>query len=79
MHNVVKKSITNALERYVEKGREAGFSDEELKRVCQETWQDSIEAMNRAARKNQCPARLIDLLRHRHEQMVERHNSNVNK
>ena len=50
MHDAVRRSITNALQCYVAEGRKHGFTDEELREVCEATWHDSIQAINRAAR-----------------------------
>ena len=72
MNDVVRKSITRTLQYYVTKAREHGYTDEELKRVVEETQNDIRRAMKEHARNGGRPVTLTSLLQVRHRQMVER-------
>lgn len=78
MNDIVRKSSVRTLQYYVAKGREHGFTDEELRRVVEETWNDSRRAMMYHAKYGGRPASLKSLLQVRHNQMLERRGQSHN-
>lgn len=76
MNNIVRKNIIHTLRHYVTKAREHGFTDEELRRVVEETQSDVRRAMKEHAKNDGRPVTLTSLLQIRHHQMVERREQN---
>lgn len=79
MNDIVRKNIIHTLQYYVTKAREHGYTDEELRRVVEETQSDVRRAMKKHAKKGGRPVTLISLLEVRHRQMVERRNQSNNQ
>lgn len=79
MNYIVRKNIIHTLQYYVTKAREHGYTDEELRRVVEETQSDGRRAMKKHAKNGGRPVNLTSLLQIRHRQMVERRNQSNNQ
>ena len=74
MSNWIKDNIARALHLYAERGREEGFSDEELQEVCRQTWIDISNASRQRLRDGiHRSISLSALLKKNHAKMVQKH------